>query len=95
MDKIQFNSNDDSGIAAKLSYCKHVPYKIIESTGFGAYLIRRHSHITAPLLKYPTQALSPLPTSFLPCNPIDTPDLQYLNHSYAPLPQYLHNPFRI
>jgi hypothetical protein len=89
MAKIQVNSDVASGTVAKLAYRKDGPYEIIESTGYGAYIFRRHGHPTAPLLKYLTQALSPLPLALLPCTPIDTPDFCYLNHSHSPLPHLL------
>jgi hypothetical protein len=95
MAKVQVHSDAASGTVAKLSYRKRGPYEIIESTGFGAYLVCRHGHPTAPLLKYPTQALSPLPPDLLPCTPIDTPDFRYLNHLHSPLPHPLRSPFNI
>jgi len=95
MAKVQVNSDASTGTVAKLAYRKRGPYEIIEATGFGAYLVRRHGHPNAPLLKYPTQALSPLPPAILPCTPIDTPDFRYLNHSHAPLIDPLRNPFQI
>jgi hypothetical protein len=95
MARVQVNSDAASGTVAKLAYRKRGPYEIVESTGFGAYLVRRHGHPTGPLLKYPTQALSPLPPAVLPCTPIDTPDFRYLNHSHAPLPNPLLKPFQI
>ena len=95
MARVQVNSDAASGTVAKLSYRKRGPYEIVESTGYGAYLVRRHGHPTAPLLKYPTQALSPLPPALLPCTPIDTADFRYLNHSHSPLPHPLRSPFNI
>ena len=95
MAKVQVNSDASTGTVAKLAYRKRGPYEIVEATGFGAYLVRRHGHPNAPLLKYPTQALSPLPPAILPCTPIDTPDFRYLNHSHAPLIDPLRNPFQI
>ena len=95
MARVQVNSDAASGTVAKLAYRKRGPYEIVECTGFGAYFVRRYGHPTAPLLKYPTQALSPLPPAILPCTPIDTPDFRYLNHSHAPLPNPLLKPFQI
>jgi hypothetical protein len=95
MAKVQVNSDATSGTVAKLAYRKRGPYEIIESTGYGAYLVRRHGHPTAPLLKYPTQALSLLPPALQPCTPIDTPNFRYLNHSHSPLPHPLNSPFNI
>ena len=89
MAKVQVNSDAASGTVAKLAYRKRDPYEIIEATGFGANLVRCHGQPTAPLLKCPTQALSPLPPA------IDTPDLRYLNHSHAPLIDSLRTPFQI
>jgi hypothetical protein len=89
MAKVQVNSDAASGTVAKLSYRKRGPYEIIEATGFGAYLVCRHGHPTAP------QALSPLPPALLPCTPIDTPGFHCLNHSHSPLPHPLCSPFNI
>jgi hypothetical protein len=87
---VQVNSDAASGTVVKLAYCKCGPYEIVEATGRGAYFVRRQGHhTTAPLLKYLTQALSPLPPALLPCTPIDTPNFRYLNHSQAPLPHPL------
>ena len=95
MAKVQVNSDASTGTVAKLAYRKRGPYEIVESSGFGAYFVRLHGRPTAPLLKYPTQALSPLPPALLPCTPIDTPDFRYLNHSHAPLIHPLQSPFNI
>ncbi len=66
MARVQVNSDATTGVVAKLSHRKRGPYEIVRSTGFGAYLVRRHGHPTSPLLKYPTQALSALPPAILP-----------------------------
>jgi hypothetical protein len=95
MARVQVNSNASTGTVAKLSYRKRGPYEIVEATGFGTYFVRRHGSPTSPLVKYPTQSLSPLPPALLPCTPIDTPDFRYLNHSHAPLPHPLKSPFNI
>jgi len=95
MARVQVNSDASTGTVAKLAYRKRGPYEIVRSTGRGAYFVRRHGDPTAPLLKYPTQALSPLPPAVLPCIPIDSPDFRYLNHSNAPLPHPLAKPFNI
>jgi hypothetical protein len=95
MARVQVNSDASTGTVAKLSYRKRGPYEIIEATGYGAYFVRRYGSPTAPLLKYPTQALSPLPPALFPCHPVDTPDFRYLNHSESPLPHPLKSPFNI
>ena len=95
MAKDKVNRNESNGNEAKLGYRKSGTYEIDETTGFGAYFVRLHGRPTAPLLKYPTQALSPLPPALLPCTPIDTPDFRYLNHSHAPLIHPLQSPFNI
>jgi hypothetical protein len=74
MAKVQVNSDAATGAVAKLAHRKRGPYEIIESTGFGAYMVRRHGYPDSPLLKHPTQALSPLPPPLLPCTLLDTPD---------------------
>jgi hypothetical protein len=89
---VQVNSDASTGTVAKLSHCKVGPYKIIEATGSGTYLVRCHDSPTAPLLKYPTQALSPLPPALIPCAPLAPPNFRHLNHSSSPLPHPLKSP---
>jgi hypothetical protein len=67
----------------------------MQITGYGSYVVRPYGDSTAAVIKYPTQALSPLPPAILPCTPIDTPDFRYLNHSHAPLPHPILSPFNI
>jgi hypothetical protein len=83
------------GTVAKLAYRPRGPYEIVEDTGYGSYSVRPYGDPTAAVIKYATQALSPLPPAILPCTPIDTPDFRYLNHSHAPLPHPLRSPFNI
>ncbi len=95
MPNVHANSDAATATVAKLAYRKRGPYQVVESTGYGAYLVQRFGSPTAPLLKYPTQALTPLPPALLPCTPLDTPDFWYLNHSHSPLPHPLRSPFNI
>jgi hypothetical protein len=92
---VQVNGDASTGSVAKLSCRKHGPYKIIEATGSGAYLVRCHDSPTAPLLKQPTQALSLLPPALLPCAPIHTPNFRYISHSSSLLPHPLKSLFNI
>ena len=93
--RVQVTSNAKLGTVAKLAYRRRGPYEIVEVTGYGSYFVRPYGDPTAAVIKYPTQALSPLPPAILPCTPIDTPDFRYLNHSHAPLPHPLRSPFNI
>lgn len=95
MDRVQVNSNMSSGVVAKLLYRKRRPYKIVSSSRFGSYDVRRYGQPGSPVLSYPTQSLSALPPVLLPCTPIDTTNFRYLNHSHAPLPHPLQKPFNI
>jgi hypothetical protein len=83
------------GTVAKLAYRRRGPYENVEVTGYGSYVIRPYGDPTAAVIKYPTQALFPLPPAILPCTPIETPDFRYLNHSHAPLPHPLCSSFNI
>jgi hypothetical protein len=73
MAPVKVNSDASTGTVAELSYPKCGPCETIQATGSGAYLVRCHDSPTAPLLKHPTQALSPLPPALLPCTPLTLP----------------------
>jgi hypothetical protein len=92
---VQVQSDATTGTVAKLSYRRRGPYEVVEVTGHGTYLVRRHGHPASPAIRYATQALRALPPALLPCTPIDTPDFRYLNHSHSPLPHPLRSPFNI
>jgi hypothetical protein len=49
----------------------------------------------APKLKYHTQDISLLPPAIRPVEPLDGPDMRYLNHSHAPIPHPLKTAFNI
>ena len=70
-------------------------YEIVEATGYRSYFVHHYGDPSAALIKYPTQALSPLSPAILPCTPINTPDFRYLNHPHAPIPHPLRSPFNI
>ena len=54
------------------------------SLGNGAYELRSLSRPNGALLKFHSSSISPLPPGLLPCDPIDTSDLRYLNQDSTP-----------
>jgi hypothetical protein len=95
MVRVQVQSNMETNRVAKLSYRLRGPYSIIEVLGNGAYLVQKVNKPDSPKLKYHTQDISFLPPAIRPVEPLDGPDLRYLNHSFAPIPDPLKSAFNI
>ena len=57
----------------------------VKGTGFSACMVRRHSKLNIVLRKFMTEDLYMLPPAILPCEHLDTPDIQYLNGDFAPI----------
>jgi hypothetical protein len=68
---------------------------IKEVLGHGAYLLARFDNPDGPCRKYHAQDISLLPPMLWPVEPLDGPDLRYLNSNHAPLPHPLAEPFKI
>jgi hypothetical protein len=84
MATVQVKSDASVNKVAKLSYQRHGPFEIISHLGNGAYELHSLSQPDSATLKFHSSSISPLPPGLLPCNPIDTSDLCYLNQDSTP-----------
>jgi hypothetical protein len=84
MATVQVQSEASRGKVAKLSYQRRGPFEIISQLGHGAYELRSLSRKNAAPLKFHSSSISPLPPGLLPCDPLDTSDLHYLNQDSTP-----------
>jgi hypothetical protein len=95
MVRVQVQSNAQLDRVAKLSYRLRGPMIIKEVLGHGAYSVARFDNSDGPRRKYHAQDLSLLPPVLWPVEPLDGPDLRYLNSNHAPVPHPLAQPFNI
>jgi hypothetical protein len=95
MVRVQVQSKATIDRVAKLSYRLRGPMIIKEVLGHGAYSVARFDNPDGPRRKYHAQDLSLLPPVLWPVEPLDGPDLRYLNSNHAPLPHPLAHPFNI
>jgi hypothetical protein len=93
--RVQVQSNAQLDRVAKLSYRLRGPMIVKEVLGNGAYSVTRLDNPDGPRRKYHAQDLSLLPPVLWPVEPLDGPDLRYLNSNHAPLPHPLAHPFNI
>jgi hypothetical protein len=84
MATVQVQSNASKNKIAKLSYQRRGPFEIVSHLGHGAYKLRSLLRPDVALLKFHSSSISPLPPGLLPCDPIDTSDLRYLNQNSTP-----------
>jgi hypothetical protein len=89
MVRVQVQSKASINRVAKLSYRLRGPYVVTQAIGHGAYLLRKWDSPTSPELKYHAEHISLLPPAIRPAEPLDGPDLRYLNSSHAPIPHPL------
>jgi hypothetical protein len=85
MATVQVQSDASKSKVAKLSYQRRGPFEIVNHLGNGAYELRSLSRPDAATLKFHSASISPLPPGLLPCDPIDTSDLRYLNQDSTPV----------
>jgi hypothetical protein len=65
---VQVNSNASKNVVAKVEYAMRGPYRIIECTGTGAYIVQHADQPNGAHRKYPATAFAQLPrTSFRAC----------------------------
>jgi hypothetical protein len=95
MVQVQVQSKAHLEQVAKLSYRLQGPMLIKEALGHGAYLLAQFNNPDGPCQKYHAQYISLLPPVLWPVEPLDGPDLRYLNSNHAPLPHPLAEPFKI
>ena len=67
----------------------------MKCTGHGSYLVRKLYKPDSPELKFMATDLYPLPPSLKPCEPVDSSDIRYLNHSHSPIANPLSKPLNI
>jgi hypothetical protein len=67
----------------KLLYKSKGPFVVKEVLGTGRCIVQRWNKENAPLLKCHGSDMYLLAPGLLPCDPLDTPDLRYLNGSHG------------
>jgi len=90
MVRVTVHSNASLDRVAKLSYRQRGPFEIVKITDHGAYHIRPFGKPDAATRVYHAQDLSLLPPVLRPAQPLDGPDLRYMNSNHTPI----HNPLR-
>ena len=85
MTRTTVHSDASSNKVAKLSYQVRGPFRIVQCTGQGSYLVRKLYKPNSPMLKFMNVGIYPLLLSLKPCEPIDSSDTRYLNRSYSPI----------
>ena len=80
---------------AKLTYRLRGPYVVVEILEHGAYSLRKFNKPKGAVLKYHAEDISMLPPAIRPVEPLDGPDLRYLNNAHAPIPHPLKQAFNI
>jgi hypothetical protein len=80
---------------AKLTYQLRGPYEIVDILEHGAYNLRKFGKPESAKLKYHAEDISMLPPAIRPVEPLDGPDLRYLNNAHAPIPHPLKQAFDI
>ena len=80
---------------AKLTYRLRGPYEIVDVLEHGAYNVRKFGKPDSAKLKYHAEDISMLPPAIRPIEPLDGPDLRYLNNAHAPIPHPLKQAFDI
>jgi hypothetical protein len=93
--RVQVQSNAAKNRVGKLSYTTRGPFRITRVTGHNAYDMVPLNKPDAAPLRYISSQLSPLPAGLLPCQPVDAPDLWFLNQSDAPTLHPLEHPFKL
>jgi hypothetical protein len=84
MATVQVQSDASRNKVAKLSYQRRGPFEVVSHLGNGAYELRSLSRPDAATHKFHSSSISPLPPGLLPCDPIDTSDLRFLNQDSTP-----------
>lgn len=83
--RVQVTSKSDASRVEKLTYRNRGPFTIVAANGRGSYTVRELNKPNGATRQYPTEALHLLPPCIKAFEPLDTPDLRFLNHEHAPL----------
>jgi hypothetical protein len=89
MVRVAVQSQSASNKVAKLTYRLRGPYEVIDVLKHGAYNLRKFGRPESAKLKYHAEDISMLPPAIRPVEPLDGPDLRYLNNAHAPIPHPL------
>jgi hypothetical protein len=80
---IEVQSDASMNIMGKLLYKSKGPFVVKEIMGTGSDMIQRWKKENYPLSTYHRLGMYLLAPGILPCYPLDTPDLRYLNGSHG------------
>jgi hypothetical protein len=81
--RVQVKSNSSRNQVAKLQYKSKGPFVVKEISGYGSYMLQRWNKESSALQKYHGSDMYLLPPCLQPSDPLDTPDLRYLNSSHG------------
>ena len=82
---VQVNSDKKAGKVGKLSIESRGPFRIMTDHSNGSYSVQPFDKPDSAIRKFLAQDIYALPPQILPCDPVDLPDLRYLNTDYAPV----------
>ena len=85
MARVQVNSDKKAGKVGKLSIESRGPFRIMTDHSNGSYSVQPFDKPDSAIRKFLAQDIYALPPQILPCDPVDLPDLRYLNTDYAPV----------
>jgi hypothetical protein len=77
--RVQVQIDSSRNRVGKLLYKSKGPFIVKEVLGTGSYMVQRWNKDNALLLKFHGSDMYLLSPGLLPCDPLDTPDLRYLN----------------
>ena len=95
MVRVAVQSQSGRNKVAKLTYWLRGPYEIVDVLDNGAYNLQKFGKPESTKLKYHAEDISMLPPAIRPVEPLDGPDLRYLNNAHAPIPHPLKQAFDI
>jgi hypothetical protein len=92
---VKVQSNTSQNRVAKLSYKSKGPFFVKEVLGYGCYMLQRWNREDATLQKYHSSDMYLLLECLYPAEPLDTPDLQYINSLHGIVAHPLQQPLEI
>ena len=93
--QVQVQSHASHDSIARLSYFICSPFTIAIHLPGRAFSLLKISSPMVHCSHFLTEAIQPCPPGFLTCDPIDAPDLHYLNLDHIPTPNPLVKPFNL
>jgi hypothetical protein len=88
--RVQVKSQASLGRVAKLLYKAKGRFVVKAVLNSGSYMLQRWNAPESAIIKFHGSDLYLLPPCIQPCEPLDTPDLRYLNQSQGMLVNPLH-----